>query len=292
MRPKATAALSVGERLNFLLTNRLPRAWMTALIGRISRCRQPLIAQLSIRMLQLFGGDLRLHEARRQRFETLQDCFIRELRPGVRPIDPAPDVLVSPCDGEVMAAGGMAGQQLIQAKGLTYTLGDLLGDDALAARYAHSAFATLRLRATMYHRFHAPEAGRLDEIRHIGGDCWNVNPPAVKAVERLYCRNVRAVLPLHLNAASAPLLVVPVAALGVSSLCIHGLGRVLNGQAGGSRRLPCYRRVSRGDELGYFLQGSTIVVVAPPGHAVADGLAAGQVVRVGQRLLQRVPAAA
>ncbi len=261
------------------------RRGVTAVIGFIARCRQPLVAHCSMRILQFFAGDLRLHEAQRQRFESLQDCFTRELTPGARPLDQGPGVLVSPCDGEVMACGAITEGRLIQAKGLSYRLSELLGDAALAGRYRGGVFATLRLRPNMYHRFHAPDGGAIDEIRHIGGDVHNVHPRNVRRLPRLYCRNTRAVLPLAVDGLAAPLLLVPVAAVGVASLRVHGISEILAGHEPMGRRLPCRRRVARGDELGYFLQGSTMVVVAPPGLETAPDVAAGTTQRVGTALL-------
>jgi len=276
----------ITPKVRLSLTQRWRRG-ITAAMGRIARCRQPIVAHCSIRILQLFGGDLRLHEAKRRDFASLQDCFTRELRPGARALDQRAEALVSPCDGEVMACDAVADGRLIQAKGLSYRLSELVGDPALAGRYNGGVFATLRLRPNMYHRFHAPEAGDLREIRHIGGDVHNVHPPTVRKLPRLYCRNTRAVLPLHIAGLDAPLLVVPVAALGVASLRIHGISGVLAPHEPGGRRLPCRGRFARGDELGYFLQGSTIVVIAPRGVALATDVTAGVTMRMGEALLKR-----
>jgi len=284
---KPTRELGAAQRLNFLLTNRIPRRCITRIVGWLSRRRQPLLRRLCMGAWQLCAGDLALHEARKDRFESMQDCFTRELRPGARPIDTRPRILTSPCDGDVMACGGLAGGRLLQAKGFPFHLGELLADETLAANYRQGLFVTLRLRASMYHRFHAPEAGRVDAVRCIAGDLWNVNPIAVRCIERLYCRNARAVLPLAVPGLAQPLLLVPVAAIAVASLRIHGLPAPLTlDHCRGL--LPCGRDYGRGEEMGYFQQGSTIIVIAGSGVGLAPGVQAGETVRVGRPLLRRL----
>src|SRR5580704_5137336 len=143
------------EELNFLLTNRIPRRLATQFVGWISKVRQPLVRDLSIGLWRLFA-DPDLDEAAKPAFESLHDCFIRELKPGVRPIDPDPAVLVSPCDAIVGASGTVAGTELFQIKGFPYRLEDLLGDPGLVNANRNGCYVTLRLTSGMYHRFHAP----------------------------------------------------------------------------------------------------------------------------------------
>ncbi|MDO8376062.1 MAG: phosphatidylserine decarboxylase, partial [Aquabacterium sp.] len=116
------------EDLNFLLTNRIPRIALTRFMGWFSQIRQPLVRDVSIRAWQLFA-ELDLRDAKKQRFDSLHDCFIRELQPGARPIDTDPDMLASPCDAIVGACGPVQGLQVFQAKGFPYTLPELFGAD-------------------------------------------------------------------------------------------------------------------------------------------------------------------
>ena len=192
---------------------------------------------------------------------------------------------MSPCDAVVGACGRVDDEVLIQAKGLPYTLEDLLGDDALAARHRNGHFVTLRLSSTMYHRFHAPAACRVREVTHIAGDTWNVNPIALKRVERLFCRNERAVLPLELEELDGALTLVPVAAIGVASLRLHCLGATLGLRYAGPTRIACDARYEKGQELGWFEQGSTIIVLASGDFALADGVSEGRTLRFGEPLL-------
>ena len=109
--------------------------------------------------------------------------------------------MVSPCDAIVGACGAIAGRELYQAKGFPYTLQDLLCDPALVEAHRNGRYVTLRLTSSMYHRFHAPHDGRLERVIYVSGDTWNVNPIALKRIERLFCKNERAVLRMTLAAA-------------------------------------------------------------------------------------------
>jgi len=121
-------------------------------------------------------------------------------------------------------------------------------------------------------------------VTYISGDTWNVNPIALARVERLFCRNERAVLPLTLPDGTR-LALVPVAAILVASLRLNALDVRLHLKYRGPNRLPCDVPVRKGEELGWFEHGSTIIVFAPPGHALAPGVATGTRIRMGQPLL-------
>jgi phosphatidylserine decarboxylase len=281
----------VTEELNFLLTNRIPRVGATRLLGWSSRLRKPWLVRPSIALWQRFGG-LDLSDALRPDFASVHECFTRELRPGSRSLDMAPGAIVSPCDGQIMACGALAGIEALQAKGLRYTLAELLGSTSLAERCRDGVYATIRLSSGMYHRFHAPADGTLERVTHIAGDTWNVNPPAVRRVPSLYCRNERAVLELQLGEPEhTPLLLVPVAAVGVAGLRLRAVPGRLGLGYDGPRQIDCASVCQKGDELGWFEQGSTIIVIAPQSLRLAGGIVAGSRLRMGERLMmRRVPA--
>ena len=277
--------LLLQEDLNFLLTKRIPRATLTHFMGWFSRIRSPLLTRLSIAVWRLFT-DLDLGEAKAQRYRSLHECFTRELKPGMRPVDPDPLVLCSPSDGIVGACGTVRGGQLFQAKGYPYRLAELFVDAARAAPFEGGSYVTLRLTSSMYHRFHAPADGRIEHVSYISGDTWNVNPIALKRVERLFCRNERAVIRLRL-ADGTPLALVPVAAILVASIRLHALNVLLHLRWQGPNEMPCDAGVNKGQELGWFEHGSTIIVFAPPGHTLAAGIRSGERVRMGQALMRR-----
>jgi phosphatidylserine decarboxylase len=279
------ASLTQQEDLNFLLTNRVPRAALTRFMGWFSKIEQPQVRDLSIACWRLFS-DLDLSEAKETHFKSLHDCFTRELKPGLRPPDPDPAIVVSPSDGIVGAFGAIADTELFQVKGAPYSLLDLLGDPALVERHRNGRFITLRLTSSMYHRFHAPCDGRIEQVDFIHGDTWNVNPIALKRVEKLFCKNERAVIRTRLPTGEA-LTLVPVAAILVASIRLHFLDRLLNAQSRGPAVFPCDVAVRKGDELGWFEHGSTIIMLAPEHFEFCDNVMDGARVRAGQPLLRK-----
>jgi phosphatidylserine decarboxylase len=272
------------EDLNFLLTNRIPRRLATQFMGWFSRIEQPLVRDFSIAAWRLFS-DLDLRAAKKTQFESLHDCFIRELKDGARPIERRNEILVSPCDAIVGACGKVVGAQVFQAKGFPYTLEDLLCDRGLVENYRNGTYATLRLKSSMYHRFHAPHDGCIEQVRYIAGDTWNVNPIALKRVERLFCKNERAVLRLKLSANGQAVILVAVAAILVASIRLHCLGAPLNRDYQGRSVIACDNSVRKGEELGWFEHGSTIIVFAPEGFALCDNIRDGAAIRMGEPLM-------
>jgi phosphatidylserine decarboxylase len=283
------SAVAQQEDLNFLLTNRIPRAALTRFMGWFSKIEQPLVRDLSIRCWRLFS-DLDLSEARKTSFKSLHDCFTRELRPGLRPSDPDPSVVVSPCDAIIGAFGPIQDGKLFQVKGAPYSLLDLLGDPALVEKHRNGRFITLRLTSSMYHRFHAPHDCRIEQVTFIHGDTWNVNPIALKRIEQLFCKNERAVLRTRLATGEA-LTLVPVAAILVASIRLHFLDVVLNAGTRGPTDFPCSVDVRKGDELGWFEHGSTIIVLAPDHFEFCDNVQDSARIRAGQPLMSKPPAA-
>jgi phosphatidylserine decarboxylase len=279
------AGLTQQEDLNFLLTNRIPRAAVTRFIGWFSKIEQPLIRDLSIACWRMFS-DLDLSEAKKTSFKSLHDCFTRELRPGLRPYDPDPAIVASPSDAIVGAHGAIADTELFQIKGAPYSLLDLLGDPSLVEAHRNGRFITLRLTSSMYHRFHAPYDCRIERVTFIHGDTWNVNPIALKRVERLFCKNERAVLQTRLSTGEA-LTLVPVAAILVASIRLHFLDVMLNARTRGPTEFPCDVSVHKGDELGWFEHGSTIIVLTPDQFEFCDNIVDGAPIRAGQPLMRK-----
>lgn len=272
------------DRLNFILTNRIPRRLATRAVAWFSRIEQPLMARASIAVWRLFC-DVDLRDAKKQRFASLHDCFIRELADGARPIDPTPGILVSPSDGIVVASGKVRATTCVQAKGFTYTLEELLIDPVLCEAHRDSAYATLRLTAGMYHRFHAPADCVVEEVIGVPGDRWNVNPPALARVPRLYCRNVRAIVRARLTDTGEPLTLVAVGAILVGSVRFTFLPDGFGSRATRPVRIRCSAAFRRGQEMGHFEHGSTLIVLGVRAASCAPALRLGQSIRVGQPLM-------
>ena len=279
------ARLVLQEDINFLLTNRVPRQFLTRFMGWFSQIEQPLVRDLSIAIWKLFT-DLDLSDARRTDFKSLHDCFTRQLQEGARPLDTNPAHLISPCDGIVGACGSIAGIEVIQAKGFPYSLLDLLVDSALVEHYRDGCYVTLRLTSSMYHRFHAPHDCLVERVTYISGDTWNVNPIALKRVEKLFCKNERALIETTLAATGHRVILVPVAAILVASIRLHFLNVLLHLRYQGPNRIPCHARFVKGEEMGWFQHGSTIIVFAPKGFTLCEGIEDGKQVRMGQALLR------
>ena len=275
------------EEINFLLTNRIPRRLATRWMGWFSKIENPVVARASIAAWRLFA-DLDLSDAQQQSFASLHACFTRALKPGARPVDGDARVLTSPCDAIVGACGAVAGTELLQAKGFPYTLHDLLADPALVEAYRDGTYATLRLTSSMYHRFHAPHDGTVERVTYISGDTWNVNPIALKRVERLFCKNERAVIRTRLTDSGHVVTLVPVAAILVASIRLHFLDVVMNMNYRGAAAIDCEATFRKGDELGWFEHGSTIIVFAPKGFRLCDDVREGTPTRMG-RPLMRLP---
>lgn len=277
--------LLMNEDLNFLLTNRIPRRLATQLVGRIAAIEHPFVSRPAIAAWRFFS-DVDLSDAETTRFRSLREGFIRRLRPGARQFDPAPSVFASPCDAIVGAHGRVEDGQLYQVKGFPYRLDELVPDPSVANTFRDGFFVTLRLTAAMYHRFHAPHDGRVDAVTYLSGDCWNVNPIALKRVERLFCRNERAVIEMRAGAAGVPVLLVPVAAILVASIRLSFLDTERSLRERGAGRTACSVDVAKGDEMGWFEHGSTIIVFLPKDARLDPGLKEGEPIRAGAALAQ------
>jgi phosphatidylserine decarboxylase len=277
--------LAANEDLNFLLTNRIPRRLATQFVGWLSQIEQPMVRDVSIALWRLFS-DVDLKDAKKTQFRSMHDCFTRELKEGARPVDARSEILTSPCDAIVGACGNIAGTQLYQAKGFPYTLQDLLSDPALVETYRNGRYVTLRLTSGMYHRFHAPHDCRVDKVIYVSGDTWNVNPIALKRVEKLFCKNERAVLQTTLVPNGEKVAIVLVAAVLVASIRLHFLDVLLNLKHRGPNVFDCDADFAKGQELGWFQHGSTAIVFAPEQFGLCENVREGATVKMGQPLLR------
>ncbi len=279
------ARLTQQQELNFLLTNRIPRRLLTRCMGWLSRIENPLVCRAGIALWRAFA-DLELGDAKRTEFLSLHDCFTRELKDGARPVDADPALLTSPCDAIVGACGRIEDGMVLQAKGSPYPLVDLLGDRELVRYYRDGQYATLRLTSGMYHRFHAPYDCRVEQVNYISGDTWNVNPVALARIERLYCRNERAIIRCRLTPSAQLVTLVPVAAVLVASIRLHFLDVLLHLRYRGANVIPCDERLAKGQEMGWFEHGSTIIAFAPRGLSLCAPVGDGQRIRMGEPLMR------
>ncbi len=272
-----------GEEFNFLVTNRIPRRWLTLWVGWLSRIEQPWVRGCSMALWRAFSP-LDLRDAKKAHFDSVHDCFTRELKADARVIDPDKRVLVSPCDAIIGAFGTVEDGVVYQTKGFPYALSDLLPNPELVDRYRHGRYITLRLASYMYHRFHAPYDLEVQRVTYILGDTWNVNPVAVKRIQNLYCKNERAVIECALKPGGMLVTIVPVAAILVASMRLKFIDVRLHLQYQGPNVIPCSATLSKGEEMGWFEHGSTILMFVPPGVILRDGLKGGEFVQMGEGL--------
>jgi phosphatidylserine decarboxylase len=259
---------TLGERAFIGLQYLLPQHALSWLVGRIAESRIGLLRAALIRaFLAHYPVDMaEAAETDPARYLSFNDFFTRRLRPGARAHDADPQAALCPADGIVSQAGRIAGGTLLQAKGIDYSATALLGGDAaLAAQFAHGSFATLYLSPKDYHRIHMPCDGRLLRMIYVPGDLFSVNPTTARGVPGLFARNERVVCVF--DTARGPFVLVLVGATIVGSMATvwHG---VVNPPRGGSVREWTYAdrsiELRKGEEMGRFLLGSTVVMLFPP----------------------------
>lgn len=229
------------------------------------------------------GADLSEAELDLRAYASLGDLFARRLRPGAREVDADPMSIISPCDGVLAARGTAVDGSLIQAKGKTYQLEELLADGELADRLTGGDYATVYLSPRDYHRVHTPVDGRLIRYEYIPGALWPVNPHVAARRDRLLSRNERVVITIDAGRLGI-VAVVMVGATGVGNIALTYAPESVTWRASGERRsIELDYELTRGDELGAFRLGSTVVMVFEPGpvHLAGD---VGSVVRFGERM--------
>lgn len=254
-----------SDRLKVLPQYLLPQHLLTGVAYRITRCRNPLLKDMLIRAFVRHYG-VEMAEAVHERPADYRDFnafFTRALKPGARPLPGDESAFASPVDGRVSQIGVIQTETLIQAKGRRYSLCDLLGGDRTTAdSFRDGAFATLYLSPRDYHRIHMPIDGELRTMVYLPGRLFAVNPASVNVVDRLFARNERVVC--LFETAGGPLAVVFVGAMFVGSMETVWAGQITPARPRAIRReiyAPGRYRYRRGDEIGRFNMGSTVIVL-------------------------------
>jgi phosphatidylserine decarboxylase len=255
------------------------------LVGLTARRRLPVpLRNAAYRAFaRAVGADLGEAELDLRSYASLGDLFARRLKPGCREIDADPMAIISPCDGVMAALGTATDGSLIQAKGKHYSLEELLVDPELAARLTGGDYATIYLSPRDYHRVHTPVDGRLIRYEYIPGALWPVNPVVASRRDRLLTRNERVVITIDAGRLGN-VAVVMVGAAGVGNIALQYAPESVTWRAQGERRcIELDYELQRGDDLGAFRLGSTVVMVFEPGpvHLAGD---VGQVMRFGERM--------
>jgi len=274
--------MSVASFAAVQILRALPRTRVSRAVGRL--CDTPLPPGLSRAVVSLYvrayGIDLGECQPRNGAYESFDQFFTRELRPGLRAICPNTQEVASPADGTIEAIGPVDGEGTLLVKKQRYTVADLVGDVADAERYAGGQFAIVYLSPRDYHRVHAPVAGAITRIRSMPGDLYPVNSIGERHIPLLFSKNRRVAI------------VIDTAVLGRVTLVMVGaiiVGRItVNTIAGpdvplGDHVISPARPVQKGEEVGIFHLGSTAIVFVERGVAARFARATGPV-RLGQSL--------
>ena len=265
-----------------LLQSRLVQTVLTRFMGRLSRSTNAFVKTCFIQIyLRLYQVDLT--DAIRKlpsEYRNFEDFFTRELAQSARPICADPNALVSPVDGVVAEQGLVAEGVLIQAKGISYQLNDLLGGSVTLA--AGTEFATLYLAPKDYHRIHAPMDLTLEDTVEIAGTRYPVNTKAVQSVPDLFTQNVRLVCRFSSNGKT-------LYAVFVGALIVAGIRTTFDGgntpyAANAQLRRLHSLHYSKGEELARFVLGSTVILIVPPELGSLDHIRKGDTIRMGQRI--------
>jgi phosphatidylserine decarboxylase len=264
----------------------LPKSALSSLVGMATRA--PVPAPVHRAAMKAFAKaykvDMEEAEHSFDRYSTLAEFFTRGLKPGMRPVDAGEKVVVSPVDGRVSQVGYSEHGRCLQAKGIEYTVDELLGDSEAAKPFHGGAWTTLYLSPRDYHRIHAPLAGVITGYAYIPGEFWPVNPASVKNKQSLFCVNERLVT--YLDTAAGKCAVVKVGATCVSRIkAAYDEVVTHTGQPGKVHRYDTHIPVAKAGELGRFEMGSTVILLFEPQRVKwDDSLQPEAGVRLGQRI--------
>ena len=281
----------LSDRLAVLTQYLLPKLALTRVMGALASLRAGALTHAVIRrFIARYGVDMaEAADSRIENYASFNDFFSRAHKAGARPLADAP--WLCPVDGAISQCGAIAGDQVFQAKGHSYSTRALVGGDAaLAARFDDGVFATLYLSPRDYHRIHMPAGATLRRMIHVPGDLFSVNPVTARGVPGLFARNERVVCVFESTHGPFVLALVGATIVGSMSTVWHGL--VNPPRPGSSREWTSGAgevALARGAEMGRFLLGSTVVLLFPrntlrlnpawaPGRAIRMGEAMGETV--------------
>jgi phosphatidylserine decarboxylase len=280
----------MSDRLFIAALRLVPKNALSRLVGALTRWRAPPAVRLGAMraFARRYGIDLS-ESPDLDVYRSFGEFFARPLRPGLRPIAAGDGVVVSPVDAVVSEAGVTAGGKLVQAKGIDYPASALLGDEALAARLEGGAYVTLYLSPKDYHRIHFPLGGAVAGWRYVPGRLWPVNAASVRTVRGLFAVNERLVTVLDTPLGRCAVVAVGATIVGrVHAYYDPTVPYTNHAGAAGLVRAREYETpipVEKGQELGAFEMGSTVILLFEKGRVRLDPrLVAGARVRVGEAI--------
>jgi phosphatidylserine decarboxylase len=268
----------------------IPQRLLSRLLGRLAECRLGFVKNSLIRLF-IRHYQVNMTEAERQRpeeFSCFNDFFTRHLRADARPLDTNPLQILSPADGAVSALGIIKAGEIFQAKGKSFSLQALLGDNAgLTATYQEGHFATIYLSPRDYHRVHMPASARLQKMIYVPGKLFSVNQTTAEGIDNLFARNERAIC--HFQTERGPMAMILVGALIVAGIATRWAGQIAPAKSASTELYESETAIhlQRGEEMGLFNLGSTVILLFPPGKISWKGtLETGSAVRMGQAIGQ------
>lgn len=263
-----------------------PKSAFSRLMGTLAELRFPPWALRPV--LALYKSFFRIDMAQFQEppegFSSFNEFFVRPLAAGARPIESAPGRLVSPVDGTVIESGAIKDGQLLQVKGQPYAVADLLNGDPAWRGYGGGGgtFLTLYLSPKDYHRIHSPCAGRVVRFSYVPGELWTVSPAGVRSVPGLFARNERLITAIAAGFGEVLLVAVGATIVGKIKVVYHSVTSNGKKAAPLAANLDRPFPLQRGQELGRFELGSTVILLFPPGAVVLDDLPPGTELKMGQ----------
>ncbi len=264
----------------------LPKSQLSRFVGGATRLSGMTSAHQAA--IRAFAKQYRVNvdeaELPLEAYETFGEFFVRKLKPGIRPIAPGEDVIVSPVDGTVSQAGLADNGRLIQAKGRDYSLAALLNDEEEGKRFAGGAWTTIYLSPRDYHRIHAPLGGQITGWSYVPGNLWPVNRPSVRGVPELFAINERAIIWMQTPIGRVALVAVGATIVGRIRLSFDELA-TNQGEPAKRVTYESPRTVAKGDEVAMFEMGSTVILCFEPGRATLDERLQPEVeLRLGERI--------
>jgi phosphatidylserine decarboxylase len=269
--------------LGFYLTNIFPRNLLTYFIGRLSLSDNPFIVKGLLFLFRIFSGDLNLTESKESNFKTFHEYFIRELKEGVRPVNHNNNTIISPVDSLVGAFGYITDGQLYQIKNEKYSLYDLLSrDKEMTDRFKDGTYFTLRIKPNFYHRFHMILDGTIHKVNFIPGELWNINNATLLTVKSLFTKNERAIL--YGKHTELDFAIIPVGTVLVGSIKLNFLSHSFNHSQKFPYSLGMNYNSKKGEELGMFHYGSTVLVLLSKKINISDSIQTSRFLKYGEPL--------
>ncbi len=273
-------------KLFILLQHILPQHGLSALMHKLARCKTPWVKNAIIKtIIKQFGVDMsEAVEPNPEVYETFNAFFTRELRDDVRTLEQGRTTISCPVDGAISQIGTIENGEVFQAKGKSFNLAALLGNDALSSEFEDGQFTTIYLSPKDYHRIHFPVGGTLKKMVHVPGELFSVNQTTVESIDELFARNERVIA--FFDTPAGPMAMVMVGAIFVSSIETVWYGEVTpprHNQVRSWNYDGKELKYKKNDEMARFNMGSTIVLLYGKDNVTwAEELAAGDSVQLGQ----------